>query len=493
MLGKPRPPCAPRGGPSGRRRPARAVGLVAAWALVALGCRGVGRSDDGGRAGTIDDPGSLEVPGEGSGAVDQPPATQNPGGTGADGDGGSKAPSQPSGPTTPTQPADPTQPTQPTTPTQPNQPTNPTQPTTPPVETHFIGRFADDPQGGRVFGWPGSAIQAEFIGTGIRINLEERIGPTMINWPSQGDTYEVFVDGTGPALLELTGGVIQPRSYVLARDLPAGTHTIRIVKRTEMRVGTARFLGWKVDGDGQINPSSRAVTRRLLVIGDSISTGYGVLGDGASCRYSPRTQSSSRSWGMVAGAAVGADVQDIAWSGKGVFRNYGDPPGGHGDNTNSSGDTMMTLWQQAVAPDRGDFVAYRLDTWVPQVVVINLGTNDFSGSVDARDGFTDRMTALVQDVLGAYPDAFVALVLGPMLWDDPNGSPARQWAGASLGRVVDQILDAKPAANVQVLDVGALADGDYGCDSHPNIPRQQAMAASLVDYLTKVVGWSRAP
>lgn len=74
-------------------------------------------------------------------------------------------------------------------------------------------------------------------------------------------------------------------------------------------------------------------------------------------------------YGPLIARAVNADFFVEAWSGKGMVRNYGDP------NITSVDPfpkyypyTLATEWTQ-----KWDFYA-----WVPDVIVINLGTNDYS-------------------------------------------------------------------------------------------------------------------
>ena len=56
-------------------------------------------------------------------------------------------------------------------------------------------------------------------------------------------------------------------------------------------------------------------------MGDSISCGYGITGE-PPCRFSLDTERVTEAYGMRIGAALGADVTTIAWSGKGAYRNF---------------------------------------------------------------------------------------------------------------------------------------------------------------------------
>ena len=69
--------------------------------------------------------------------------------------------------------------------------------------------------------------------------------------------------------------------------------------------------------------SCHARKNKLLVIGDSISCGYGVEG-AYPCTWSASTENVLDSYATLVADAVDAEVIVTAWSGKGVVRNVGD-------------------------------------------------------------------------------------------------------------------------------------------------------------------------
>ena len=62
-----------------------------------------------------------------------------------------------------------------------------------------------------------------------------------------------------------------------------------------------------------------AKERRLLVIGDSISAGFGVLCNSSDGTFTPATESAYHAYPGIAARALDADLQDIAYSGKGAI------------------------------------------------------------------------------------------------------------------------------------------------------------------------------
>src|SRR4029077_970838 len=93
----------------------------------------------------------------------------------------------------------------------------------------------------------------------------------------------------------------------------------------------------------------------------------------------------------------------IAYSGRGVYRNHGGTP-----------DPLLpVLFERR-------FADYATDPWdfsyTPDLVVITLGTNDFSLG-DPGSGFVDAYDAFVQQVRAHYPSAPILLATSPMLAD----------------------------------------------------------------------------
>jgi lysophospholipase L1-like esterase len=116
----------------------------------------------------------------------------------------------------------------------------------------------------------------------------------------------------------------------------------------------------------------------------------------------------------------------------------------------------------------------------PQVVVINLGTNDFSGGVDPGQNFVDAMTAFVRQVRSHYSRSTpIVLATSPML-------------GGTQHTTEKTYLDAAAAsdAHTVVLDLAEQQASDgFGCDFHPSEITAQKMADRLEQQLHSLLGW----
>jgi hypothetical protein len=80
------------------------------------------------------------------------------------------------------------------------------------------------------------------------------------------------------------------------------------------------FVGWKTDGVAAPAPSPR--TRRIELVGDSISAGYGARGTAALnaakvCPVDDRTSGNIYTYNWQIAEHFNADIVPIAWSGTG--------------------------------------------------------------------------------------------------------------------------------------------------------------------------------
>lgn len=321
---------------------------------------------------------------------------------------------------------------------------------TPPVNeaVHYIGRFDMSDPGAPVFEWSGSAIWTRFVGATISAELD-----------GSSSDFEVEVDGVrGPVIFHPGGD----RTYVLASGLTPGPHDLKLTRRTEAFFSTSVFRGFR---GARLIPTQRP-TRLIEMIGDSITCGYGVTGDGPGCHFSHDTEAETHAYGALTAAQLGATHHAICWSGIGVFRNFADEPGAH-----------MPARYGLIKPNE-NASAWGFNV-TPQVVVINLGTNDFSLGVDPGQNYVNAMIAFVAQVRGHYPFTPIILTTSPML-----GGTQHTTERAYLQTV------AKTDARTVVLDLPEQQASDgFGCDFHPSETTAQIMADRLKVQIHNLLGW----
>ena len=324
-----------------------------------------------------------------------------------------------------------------------------------PVGPRFIGRFDQTKPDAPVFAWPGTAIALRFTGTAIGATLSD----------NGNNVFEVVLDGKHTVLALQSG----TKKYTLGSGLTAGAHDLLLYRRTEASFNETTFNGFDVPSSAYL--PATVPTRRLEVIGDSISAGYGNEGVNP-CPFTAATENHYLSYEALAARAVNAELYTEAWSGIGMLRSY----------ENSTTDQMPVRYLRTL-PERATST-WDFGKFVPDAVVINLGTNDFAKG-DPGAAFQAAYLKFVGDLRSHYPAARFFLAVGSMLGNDDYVK-----ASAYLKAVISERATAGDK-NLTLLEFGtqdANADG-VGCDYHPSLKTHQKMADKLQAALKTDLGW----
>jgi lysophospholipase L1-like esterase len=230
-----------------------------------------------------------------------------------------------------------------------------------------------------LYSWPGVYFEGRFRGTGVGIVLND----------SAAD-YDVQIDGATVATLVKPG-----RTTRWVNGLRDAEHTVRLVKRNESQWVGSEFGGFVAASGGAILSKPAARARQIEFIGDSLTVGYGNTSGGRDCSGDQvsRTTNTDRSYGALTARGLGADYQINAFSGKGMVRNYnGGDPGNH----------YRAYYDRALLHVPGD--VWDRGTWRPRLVVVYLGTNDFSTALNPGEPWAteDQLAAAYRTAYGEF-------------------------------------------------------------------------------------------
>ncbi len=299
-------------------------------------------------------------------------------------------------------------------------------------------------------------MSASFTGTSITVTIND-----------QGTNFFTVVIDNDTQTLSTQSGT---NNYTLAQNLPAGTHTLWIEKITESYLGSIQFLGLTTDPGASLVSTPAPFSRRIEMIGDSITCGYGDEGQGPNCPFTADTENEYLAYGAIAARALDAEHFSISYSGIGMYRDY----------SGNTGNTMSLKYGRIYADDPNSVWDF---SWTPDIVVINLGTNDFATG-DPGQPFVTAYNSFVQMVRGHYPNAFILLVVGPMI-GEPDHTTAVNY--------VQGVVNTQAAAGdtqMGFLDLGIQdANNGLGCDYHPSLATQQIMATALEGAIRQAMGW----
>jgi lysophospholipase L1-like esterase len=319
----------------------------------------------------------------------------------------------------------------------------------------LVGRVALMPSGQVQYAWPGTGFRVRFSGRGLRVQMDD-----------SGRYHTVVVDGElRPRLATQPGS----QRYTLADHLAPGEHMVELYRRTEALVGSTTVIAVEAI-DGQVLDTPSNQTRHVEVVGDSISCGYGNEGTQPSCHFSPETENHYLTYGALLARHFGAQLSTIAWSGRGVVKNYDGEPG----------DPMPELYKR-ILPERPEVTnGLRPPS---DLVVLNLGTNDFNTEPDPPEvTFVTAYVELLSEVRRQSPSAQILTTIGPML------------LGADLERAERAIRQAVKL-RVQAGDTRvtyhklATVNDEPGCDWHPSLKTHERMARELEKPIARALNW----
>lgn len=308
---------------------------------------------------------------------------------------------------------------------------------------HYSGRFTDDGQ----FAWSGSNVSAQFVGTSISVLLSRGY------WPER---MVAEIDGQKGIPFDVSGST---RPYLLAKGLTNGLHTAKVTRRNEAFFDVTQFLGFEV-GDGELVASDAPLySHRLLILGDSITAGYGDTGVSGTCHLDTITEDETVAYPNLLAGMLDADLQVVAYAGKGMYRN----------TSGSTVNQIPVLFERTLADDPTS--VWDQTRYTPDIIVINLGTND--GYLDdPGQPFEDAYVAFLGRLRGLFPEAKIYCTLGPMI--------VASYVFTHIQNVVATVND----ANIHYAPIDSIDPSDgYGCDGHPNAITHQKMAEQIFNQL----------
>ncbi|MDW7691746.1 SGNH/GDSL hydrolase family protein [Flammeovirgaceae bacterium SG7u.111] len=341
----------------------------------------------------------------------------------------------------------------------------------------YMGRFDFRNPLQPSFGWPGSSIEFMFEGTSCTLLLEnfsenkDGYGMPHLSY------YNVWLDGRLLAPLEVMNGKI---IYPIVSGLGDKAHHLRLFKRTEAHTGVTAFRGVRLDRGKRLLPLPRRKQRKIEFIGDSITCGYGNEGDNKRCKFSGKTENNERAYGAITAKNLHAEYVAVAFSGIGMYQNY--------DRNKER--TMPTMYDR-IYP-QNDSVFWDFSYWKPQLVVINLGTNDFAHENPPRWRYVDTYKKFVRKVKSNYPHSKVLLLLSPMVSDAyPKPRRVRSTLASCLQQVIKE-LNQEGIWNLHYFELSELDaqnEKDFGCDFHPSASKHLQHSDELTLFTKKLMNW----
>ena len=321
--------------------------------------------------------------------------------------------------------------------------------------------------------FPGIQIIAAFEGTSLRMMAKPQSGYFMAQI-DQAEPFKVAFRGERDSVV------------TLATALPEGRHLVRLMYVIEGYEFFPEFWGFVLDKGRRLVEAPPFPDRKIEFIGNSITCGYGNEGLDKFEHFDYATENHYYSYASIAARNLEAQHWVVARSGIGAYRNYDGPKTG---NPESCMPVQYEYTGYAWKPELRQETSFLSDKWdfsryQPDVVCINLGTNDLSTNNYDLNLLKQGYKKLLKMVRQHNPKAKIVFLTGSMLYNQELKEACQ---------LLDEITaEAQVAGDKEVyrFDIPHI-DGEVflGNDWHPNIYQDEKMANELTAYLRKLMNW----
>ena len=326
----------------------------------------------------------------------------------------------------------------------------------------YIGRVGLENPASPQLSYPGTQIRADFNGTSIAMKVKSNSGYFMVEIDHQ----------KAKKVASLVNDTILP----LAKGLKDTTHTLIVTLAYEGYLRKPEFRGFFLDSNKNLPHKPILPTRKIEIIGNSITCGYGTEVLDPKAPFNDATENQYYTYAAYTARHLHAQLMVVARSGIGIYRNYNGPKNGNQD-------CMPEMYTQTVFAD--DSQEWDFNRFTPDVVCVNLGTNDCSTTPYNIKRLTDGYRKFIKRLRNDYPTSKIVLIAGPML----HGKADRDVKKAQKTVVVE----ANKRGDKEVYHFAlstTYGELGYGASYHPSKAQQYKNGAELTSYLRKLMNWN---
>lgn len=349
----------------------------------------------------------------------------------------------------------------------------------------WMGRnYYDELNQRNYFYFTASGFEVAFYGT----SLTATFFSTNYNVVGKQAYLVAFVDGDDSPTHGTTFILNeQNKEITLVSGLEYGYHTVKVLKRSEASDSDTALSNLSTDGYFTNAPLGKDF--KIQFIAASSSTGYGNLGS-LSVPKSTDNSDGLQAFAFLTSYMLDADVSIFSASGWGATRGW---------NTGGAVSQTQTIPEafQYIAINSSNTVftsggKWDMSNYVPDVIVVNLGTNDFNANNYSSlseelqkvqsDLFIDTYTYFLRVLNNSYPDAIIIVAYGLMGEQNVLG-----------GFTLQVIANANEAIGSSVvypfiMEAAGSGGNPYGSNYHPNVQTSINVAEDLSALITSLTG-----
>lgn len=323
----------------------------------------------------------------------------------------------------------------------------------------------------------GSGIEFSFYGTKAEITLKaDNIALTGNNLARIG----ICVNGVRVIDDQLDTLL---RTYTIFESETEQEVRVKVTKLSEAAMSTAGIQEIAVHAAEGIKPAPAKV-HKIEFIGDSITCGYGVDDEDGLHSFSTATEDVTKSYAYLTARHLDADYSMVSYSGYGIITGY----------TETDQRLLTHLlpdYYEQVGKSEGKFdgvllpqdIRWDFNRFVPDLIVINLGTNDDSYTRDDTGKQTEyarEYAEFLKMVRRNNPRTPILCTLGIM------GDRLYPYVEQAVKGYSQETGDSNISA--MKFDVQEAADG-YASDSHPSQATHSKAARKLTAHIKGLMEW----
>ena len=318
-----------------------------------------------------------------------------------------------------------------------------------------------------------SASGVEFTVKGTQCSVKI-VGDSMTGTEGNQARFAAYVDGERvlDVMIDQKEAVYDIFSFETEREV-----TVTLVKVSEAANSILGIDEIIVTAADHIAPTAEK-NLKIEFIGDSITCGYGVDDEDRDHHFSTNTEDATKAYAYRTAQLLDADYSLVSYSGNGIVSGYTTQGVRVSEQQLSKKyECFAVSYGNGAGGFKASSVDWDFSRFTPDIVVINLGTNDYSYTGKEEElisEYIDAYTEFIKQVRRNNPNSHIICTLGIM--------------GAEL---YDAICTASENYTAETGDENisvfrfSTQNGStgYAADWHPTAATHDIAAAELADYI----------
>ncbi len=320
-----------------------------------------------------------------------------------------------------------------------------------------------------------SGTGCEFTFTGCKLALTVGVESDCFNDGRRCNMPRIAILCDGRIIVKKLIEQRSERFDIVSSETPV-TKTIRIVKLSECAFSHAEVSPAETD-DGAVIAPTADKPLKIEFIGDSITCGYGVDDSNLQSEFSCEAENAMKSYAYIAADLLGADYSLFSYSGYGIISGYS------GNGVRNTRELLPPYYEScgfsysSVNGTKLQDIPWDFSAFVPDIIVLNLGTNDNSFCAFHNESyreFEDSYLAFLKVVRRCNPNAHIICSLGIMLTEPLP----------YIENAVKRLGDSNVSVFRYTMQNGLLG---FGSNWHPSEDTQRRAGEELAEYIKSIL------